>query len=98
MRLIEMVLSVPQLDLQALSKFNYCHIYLDSPRYCIRSCKLNSHLSARKMPGKMYIIRKRRHIKIGRNFENCAIFAQQFENRNETAHRNLILSYLHIIY
>ena len=42
-----MVLIVSQLDLQALSKFNYCHIYFDSPRYCIRSCKLNSYLSAR---------------------------------------------------
>ena len=40
-----MVLIVSQLDLQALSKFNYCHIYFDSPRYCIRSCKLNSYLS-----------------------------------------------------
>ena len=26
-----MVLIVSQLDLQALSKFNYCQIYLDSP-------------------------------------------------------------------
>ena len=41
-----MVLIVPQLDLQALSKFNYCHIYFDSPRYCIRSCKLNSLFTA----------------------------------------------------
>ena len=40
-----MVLIVYQLDLQALSKFNYCHIYFDCPRYCIRSCKLNSYLS-----------------------------------------------------
>ena len=39
-----MVLIVSQLDLQALSKFNYCHICFDSPRYCIRSCKLNSNL------------------------------------------------------
>ena len=31
-----MVLIVSQLDLQALSKFNYCHIYFDSPLriYC----------------------------------------------------------------
>ena len=33
-----MVLIVSQLDLQAVSKFNYCHVYFDSPRYCIRSC------------------------------------------------------------
>ena len=45
-----MVLIVSQLDLQALSKFNYCHIYLDSPRYCIRSCKLNSDLSNNQNP------------------------------------------------
>ena len=41
-----MVLNVSQLDFQALSKFNYCHVDFDSHRYCIRSCKLNSNFAA----------------------------------------------------